>query len=148
MKRIYANTKPVADRNGQQLKIEIPASLGTVTADQERLGQIILNLMNNALKFSPVGGKITLRAKKDANNLIIEVEDNGRGMSQKEQETLFSPYYRTEDDRARLSGLGLGLFLAKHFVELHGGQIWVKSQKGLGSTFSFSIPVEFYQTQS
>ncbi len=142
LEEIYANTKPVADRNGQHLDIEIPASLGTVHADQERMRQIVLNLMNNALKFTPAGGKIVLRAKKDAKNLIIEVEDNGRGISQKEQETLFQPYYKTEDDRARLSGLGLGLFLAKHFVELHGGHIWVKSQKGEGSRFSFSIPVE------
>ncbi len=142
LEEIYANMKPVTDRNGQHLDIEIPASLGTVNADQERMRQIILNLINNALKFTPVGGKIVLRANKDANNLIIEVEDNGRGMSQAEQERLFQPYYKTEDDRARLSGLGLGLFLAKHFVELHGGRIWVESQRGKGSRFSFSIPIE------
>ena len=79
---------------------------------------------------------------KDANNLIAEVDDNGRGISLAERETLFQPYSKTEDDRARLSGLGLGLFLAKHFVELHGGHIWVKSQRGKGSRFSFSIPAE------
>jgi len=70
------------------------------------------------------------------------VQDTGRGISKEEQERLFEPYQQPEEERARLSGLGLGLSLSKKLVELHGGQIWVQSEKGKGSTFSFSIPLE------
>jgi signal transduction histidine kinase len=83
-----------------------------------------------------------LKAREDGGNLMVEVQDNGYGISEKEQPRLFEPYHQLENDRARLSGLGLGLSLSKKLVELHGGQIWVKSQKGEGSTFSFSIPLE------
>ena len=142
LEEVYANTKPLTERSGQHLEIELSASLGTVYADKERIRQVILNLLNNAFKFTPSGGKIVLRAMRETSNIIIQVEDNGRGMSQTEMETLFRPYYRTEDDRARLSGLGLGLYLSKNFVELHGGHIWVESKKGKGSKFSFSIPAD------
>ncbi len=132
---------PVALGNQQSLSLELPPSLPVVWADIERLRQIVINLLNNAFKFTPAGGRIILRVKEDGANLIVEVQDTGRGISKEEQERLFNPYYRIESDRERFSGLGLGLVLAKRFVELHGGQLWVKSSKGKGSTFSFSIPL-------
>ena len=114
-------------------------------ADEDRLRQIILNLLSNASKFTPDGGKIILRAREKAANLILEVEDTGPGISDKDQKWLFEPYYRVERERERISGLGLGLALSKTLVELHGGQIWVKSQVGQGSTFGFSLPLENYK---
>jgi len=81
-----------------------------------------------------------LSATEGGTNLIVEVHDTGRGMSEKEQERLFEPYYQSESEGGRFSGLGLGLALSKKLVELHGGRIWVKSQKGKGSTFGFSVP--------
>jgi signal transduction histidine kinase len=100
-----------------------------------------MNLLNNAFKFTPSGGQITLEARQDGANLVVEVRDTGPGISDEDQMRLFSPYFRRVEDRERLSGLGLGLALSKKLVELHGGKIWVKSKKGEGSTFSFSIPL-------
>jgi len=133
---------PVALSNRQTLTQELPSFLPTAWADRDRLRQIVYNLINNAFKFTPAEGKITLRAREDGANLVVEVEDTGRGISKQEQQRLFEPYHRVESDRERLSGLGLGLVLTKRFVELHGGKIWVKSKKGKGSTFGFSVPLE------
>ncbi len=132
---------PMALRYRQSLNLELPPSLPEVWADAERFRQVVLNLLNGSFKFSSPGGKITLRAREEGTNLIVEVQDTGRGISEKEQERLFQPYHQAESDRGRLSGLGLGLALSKSVVELHGGQIWVKSREGEGSTFSFSMPL-------
>ena len=83
-----------------------------------------------------------MRAREDGGNLIVEVQDTGPGISKEDQERLFDPYHRMAGDRERFSGLGLGLALSKSLVELQGGQIWVKSQKGKGSTFGFSVPLK------
>ena len=136
---------PAVSSHKQSLTLKLPASLPLVMADEDRLRQIILNLLSNASKFTPDGGKITLRAREKAASLILEVEDTGPGISDKNQKWLFEPYYRVERERERISGLGLGLALSKTLVELHGGQIWVKSQVGQGSTFGFSLPLENYK---
>jgi len=133
---------PVALRDGYSLTVDLPSSNPVVSADRDRLRQIIQNLLNNALKFTPAGEGITLRAREDGANLVVEVQDTGLGISKADQKRLFDPYYRRVEDRERLSGLGLGLALAKTLVELHGGRIWVKSKKGQGSTFGFSLPLE------
>ncbi len=132
---------PVAMRNRQTLIARLPDSLPVVVADEERFRQIVLNLVNNAIKFTPPGGKIVLKARLEHDNLVVEVQDNGVGISKEEQKLLFERYRSLESERERLSGLGLGLSLSKKLVELHGGQIWVKSEKGKGSTFGFSIPL-------
>jgi two-component system heavy metal sensor histidine kinase CusS len=106
------------------------------------LRQIVLNLLNNALNFTHEGGKIILRAGRKDGNLIVEVEDNGPGIAEDELRHMFEPYHRMEVAGERLSGLGLGLTLCKTLVELHGGQIRVKSSVGKGSTFNFSLPLE------
>ena len=131
-----------ATRMGLTLHLELPDSLPTICADQARFRQVAVNLMNNAFKFTPEGGAITLKSWQDGANLIVEVRDTGRGISAAEQELIFEPYHRTERDKERLSGLGLGLSLSKTFVELHGGRIWVTSKPGEGSTFGFSLPIE------
>ncbi|MFC2020625.1 CHASE4 domain-containing protein [Chloroflexota bacterium] len=132
----------ITAQEGQILTRELPDDLPYIWADEERLKQIVQNLINNAIKFTPKGGTITLRARRDDTNLIVEVGDSGKGISEEEQEQIFDPYHRQESDSERLSGLGLGLAIAKKFVELHEGQIWVKSKKGKGSTFTFSIPMK------
>lgn len=133
---------PMISAQGQSLLVELPHSLAIIQADEIRLRQVLLNLLTNASKFTPRGGKITLRAKEGNNFLIIQVQDTGVGMSPEDQQRLFNPYSRLEEDRERLSGLGLGLSLCKMLVELHGGKIWVESEKGKGSTFSFSVPLD------
>jgi two-component system KDP operon response regulator KdpE len=133
---------PLASKREQSLALDVPKSLPPVEADPARIHQILANLLGNAVKFTPKGGKITLRGRQEGSALIVEVQDSGRGLSKKEQNRIFEPYHRLEGDRQRLSGLGLGLPLCKSLVELHGGQIWVTSAAGKGSTFGFSIPVE------
>ena len=141
LNNIAESVTPLAQRNRLSLNFESPLSLSSVWIDEDRFRQVVLNLLNNALKFTPEGGRITLKASEDDANLIVEVQDTGHGISKKEQERIFEPYHKMESDRARLSGLGLGLSLSKNLVELQGGQIWVKSQKDKGSTFGFSIPL-------
>ncbi|MFC1902277.1 ATP-binding protein [Chloroflexota bacterium] len=134
--------KALIAKNKQHLVPDIPPNLPPVWADEERLQQIILNLLVNASKFTPEAGTITLAAREQDNSLLVEVQDTGPGIRKKEQEKIFEPYQRKSPDRERLGGLGLGLSLCKNLVELHGGRIWVESQGGRGSTFAFSIPLE------
>lgn len=131
----------VVSDNGQSLVLALAPSLPLVWADEERLRQVVLNLLINASKFTPEGGKITLKAREKDGALVVEVQDTGQGISEEEQQRLFQPYHRQINDRERLSGLGLGLALCKYLVELHGGKIWVASQVGKGSTFGFSVPL-------
>jgi signal transduction histidine kinase len=129
-------------RNKQQvLKTELPPSLPIIQGDGPRLEQVLLNLMNNATKFTPDGGKIIVRAQKDETGIIVEVEDDGIGIAKEKQDMLFKPYSRLNADRQRHPGLGLGLALSKQVIELHGGKIWVESDAGLGSKFFFSLPL-------
>jgi signal transduction histidine kinase len=109
--------------------------------DEVRLRQVLRNLLNNATKFTPEKGKITIRAKRNDNNLIVEVEDTGSGIDADKMSKVFLPYVRLGEATEHQKGLGLGLKLCKTLVELHGGMIWVNSQKGTGSIFSLSIPI-------
>ncbi|MBN2077141.1 MAG: HAMP domain-containing histidine kinase [Dehalococcoidales bacterium] len=136
---------PLALRNKQVLNFELPELLPSIEADRGRLRQIIMNLLNNAFKFTPQGGTVTLRASSDSEHIHIEVEDTGPGINQEDLERLFEPYFRRATDRERLSGLGLGLALAKNFVELHKGRIWVESEEGEGSTFHFELPIKIQE---
>jgi PAS domain S-box-containing protein len=142
LKEVVRGVIPMAMSYKQDIKIELPDHLTMIWADADRLRQVVLNLLNNAFKFTSSGGTITIRAREDGINLTVEVQDTGRGISEEDRQRLFEPYYRTEGDRARLSGLGLGLSLSKRIIELHGGLIWVESKKGKGSTFGFSIPLD------
>jgi PAS domain S-box-containing protein len=132
---------PVASNRLQSLALDLPPSLPPAWADRDRLRQVVLNLLGNACKFTSEGGRITLRARGEDDKMIVEVEDTGPGIGEEEQQHLFTAYYRAEGDGKRSRGLGLGLALCKTLVELHGGQIWVKSKKGVGSTFGFSVPL-------
>lgn len=142
LRSIVDSVKPLARKSGHSLNAELPPSLPVIQADEDRLRQVLLNLLNNAFKFTPAGGSITVKADRKGTNLVVEVQDTGRGISKEEQERLFEPYQQVEGERNRLSGLGLGLSLSKKLVELHGGRVWVQSEKGKGSTFGFSIPLE------
>jgi len=124
------------------INLDIPQSLPDIWADEDRIQQVLLNLIDNAFKFTPKGGAIIVKARAENTNLIVEVKDNGFGIEKSEQKRLFRTHGILTKDRKPNSGLGLGLSLCKTFVELHGGKIWVKSYKGKGSTFSFSIPLD------
>jgi two-component system phosphate regulon sensor histidine kinase PhoR len=129
-----------AERANLEISIHCPEDLPPVLADERRLAQVIVNLLHNAIKFTPAGGKIDLRAERDDDAIIFTVKDNGIGIPSEELPRIFERFYKT--DRARSSGgTGLGLAIARHLVEAHGGQIWAESIEGQGSTFSFSIPI-------
>lgn len=138
---IADNMAAVVSSNGQSLTLALAPSLPLVWTDEERLRQVVLNLLINASKFTPEGGKITLKAKEKDAVLVVEIQDTGPGIPKEEQQRLFQAYHRQISDREHLSGLGLGLALSRHLVELLGGKIWVESQVGKGSTFGFSIPL-------
>ncbi len=122
------------------LSIDIPYRLNSIYLDEERILQVILNLLNNAVKFTPSGGFITLRATSNNRSLTVEVIDTGKGIPVKDRKYLFQPYFKVDDKNDNLSGMGLGLALCKSLIELHQGKIWLTSKPGKGSTFSFSIP--------
>jgi len=133
---------PVAASQGQSLIAELPSSLPLVRGDSNRLHQVVMNLLGNALKFTPGDGRIRLTAKSRDGSIVVEVRDTGPGIAKEDRDRLFEPYHRLGSDRGHLSGLGLGLALCKTLVELHGGEIWVRSRVGKGSTFGFSIPLK------
>jgi PAS domain S-box-containing protein len=110
--------------------------------DQERIGQVISNLILNAIKYSPEGGKIYVKAKRQDGKAIIEVQDFGIGISPKHQKDIFSTYARIASPRTRsIEGQGLGLYIAEAIVKGHAGEIWVESKEGKGSNFFFSLPI-------
>jgi signal transduction histidine kinase len=136
----------------QKLEIEIVADLPTVRGDRGRLMQVLTNLVSNAHKYTPEGGRIKVRAQTQSNGkggggeeafVLCSVIDTGIGMSPENQEHLFkTKYFRADDPAVRnVPGTGLGLVITKSLVELHGGEIWVESELGKGSTFSFTLPV-------
>ena len=137
------NMTPLALSNGLSLIAHLPPNLPKVRADVNRLEQVLTNLMHNAIKFTPRGGKVTLSARDHGASILIEVKDTGPGMSERQKKHIFEPYRRPESGvRVRPYGMGLGLALCKMFIDLHEGQIWVRSRLGKGSTFGFSLPVE------
>lgn len=114
----------------------------TLNADEDKLNQILSNLLSNAVKYAPAGGTITLRAKRDGDTVVIDVCDQGVGLTPEQQARLFRQYERAERDAIKnIPGTGLGLYLVKSLAELHGGTIGVDSEPGRGSTFTVTLPV-------
>jgi len=124
----------------QSFVLEVPKGI-KITADEQRVEQILMNLLSNAIKFTPESGEISLKADCDGNRLVVKVVDSGPGIPGEETHKLFRPYYHLSADRASIPGFGLGLAITRQLVELHGGSIWVQSEVGKGSTFSFSLPL-------
>ncbi len=129
-------------REGKSLDLELAENLPVIQADKERLKQIILNLLDNALKFTPKEAIITLKAKRDDSYIKFEVQDTGFGISDNRRQNLFKANLKYRSKAQKHSGLGLGLILCKTLVELHGGHIWVESEYGSGSTFIFTVPIK------
>src|SRR5215475_919637 len=130
-----------ANRRGIVLGRVIDEPLGTVHADERKVKQVLLNLLSNALKFTPEAGRIDVRAAINEGIAEISVTDTGVGIAPEDQETIFEEFRQVGTADKKVEGTGLGLALSRKFVEMHGGRIWVKSELGVGSTFTFTMPV-------
>jgi signal transduction histidine kinase len=131
-----------ASRHGINVTLSVAPGLGEITADERKVKQVLLNLLSNAVKFTPEGGRITLGAQLANGTAELSVTDTGIGIAPEHQEAIFEEFRQVGTDYARKrEGTGLGLTLARKFVELHGGRIWVKSQLGQGSVFTFTLPL-------
>jgi len=119
---------------------DVDPSVDRVTADERKIKQVLFNLLSNAVKFTPVGGAITLTARPSAAGTVISVQDTGVGIAPEDQARVFEEFQQTRSGQREEASTGLGLTLARKFVELHGGRIWLESEVGRGSTFRFTLP--------
>jgi signal transduction histidine kinase len=139
------------EEKGVALETNIPATLPPVRADEDRIGQVLLNLVGNALQYTPAGGRVLLRAWREKSPVLgkaegmvrLSVEDTGSGIAAQHLPHIFERFYRVDSSRSRAGGgSGIGLTIARHFVEAHGGEIQAASDgPGEGSTFTFTLPV-------
>ncbi|HLC40730.1 MAG TPA: HAMP domain-containing sensor histidine kinase, partial [Methylomirabilota bacterium] len=134
--------KERASRHGIALELHVDHRLGELVGDERKIKQVLLNLLSNAVKFTPEGGRVGIKAIPADGFVEISVSDTGIGIAPEDQEAIFEEFRQVGSSYAqKREGTGLGLTLAKKFVELHGGKIWVKSELGRGSTFTFTLPI-------
>lgn len=130
-----------AERHGVRMVVEADGAIPLVRGDGERLGQALLNLLHNAVKFSPAGAEVVIRVRADEHEVVVTVQDHGPGIPRSARTRVFERFYKGDRARTRgVGGTGLGLSIARHVVEAHGGRIWVDSEEGSGSTFGFAVP--------
>jgi len=161
--RLFLHTEPIDIRrvvqdavegikrqsSAHQFMVSLPRKLPPVYADPLRLERILYNLLENAVKYSPQGGKIRVSVRLQEENLAIGVSDQGIGISPSDQTKLFAPFQRLEEFRPEgARGVGLGLLVCRRLVEAHGGRIWVESELGRGSTFFFTLPLSQKQPET
>jgi signal transduction histidine kinase len=130
-----------AGRRSIALHTNIDKRLGQIQADERKVRQVVLNLLSNAIKFTPEGGRIEVAALPKDGSVEVSVSDTGVGIAPEDQEAIFEEFRQVGTADKKVEGTGLGLTLCRKFVELHSGRIWVKSEVGAGSTFTFTIPI-------
>lgn len=130
----------LADQRGQHLELDLPPEPISVWADARRLEQVFINLLNNALKYSPPDSVVRLKMRALADKIRIEVTDQGPGIATEHQPHLFTPFYRAQAEESSVPGVGLGLAICQGIMTAHGGQIGVQSTLGAGATFWFELP--------
>jgi two-component system phosphate regulon sensor histidine kinase PhoR len=142
IRRVEDLLLPVAQRKKHTLAIDVPEQLPAVFGNEDYLERAITNLVDNAIKYTPEGGRVSVKARQLGENVCIEVADNGIGIAQHEVAFIFERFYRVDRSRSReLGGTGLGLSIVKHVVQVHGGSIQVDTSPGQGSTFRLQLPV-------
>jgi signal transduction histidine kinase len=141
LKAVIEETRAMADQAGLKICLQIAGELPSVMADNDRVHQVLLNLINNAIKYAKYGKVVIINAVHTDNMVQIEVRDWGPGIAVERQPTLFKAGFHVEKSDEGTGGLGIGLALCKAIVELHGGRIWAKSQPGQGASFNFTLPV-------
>ena len=144
VEEIYDSLFPLTKAKEINIKIEIDSLLPRILVDSEKIKQVVSNLISNAIKFTPQGGKIVLKATNNGEYIKISVSDTGIGISKNDISRIFNKFEQVTSAREKATGVkgtGLGLAIAKGIVEAHGGKIWVESELGKGSTFNFTLPV-------
>jgi signal transduction histidine kinase len=131
-----------ASRCGITLGHSVDERLGSIRGDERKVKQVLLNLLSNALKFTPEGGRIDVSARVHDGVAEVSVVDTGVGIAPEDQEAVFEEFRQVGAADKKVEGTGLGLALSRKFIELHGGRIWVKSAVGVGSTFTFTLPLQ------
>src|SRR5437763_3331079 len=132
-----------AQRLGRLVGQAVARELGEIVAGGRNFKQVLVNLLSNAVKFTPDGGRIDVLAQREDTSAVISVHDTGIGIAPQDQAAVFEEFRQVGSDYTKKQeGTGLGLALTKKFVELHGGRIWLQSELGKGSTFTFSIPLQ------
>ena len=138
---VVTSVQQGAEVNGHRFVLHLPDEPLAASADREKLGQILMNLLDNAVKFSPNGGTVTVEAHRRAGRVEVRVVDEGQGIPEDERERIFSKFHRGDGAPRSQSGAGLGLFIARGLVRAMGGRIWVDSAEGGGSSFAFELPL-------
>jgi two-component system phosphate regulon sensor histidine kinase PhoR len=137
-----------AERQGLRLVVDLPERLPPVRGDEARLGQVVVNLLHNALKFGnredgdgDPNPTVVVSVRTAGDEIRLSVEDHGMGIPKADQPRIFERFYKVDRVRVRGGGTGLGLAIARHVIGQHGGRIWVESEEGRGSTFTFALPL-------
>jgi two-component system, OmpR family, phosphate regulon sensor histidine kinase PhoR len=140
---VVAAAKQSLTLSGHEFVLDLPAEPLTVTADRDKLRQIVTDLVDNAVKYSPGGGTVRVAATRRDDAVEVSVDDEGIGIPEAEQGRIFAKFYRAETGGRDLAsgGTGLGLFIAKELLAAMRGRIWVRSREGEGSSFAFSLPL-------
>ena len=141
VEEVIAQLSPQAERQKLTIAREFAVDLPSVPVDKDRVRQVIANLVHNAIKFTPAGGRITITSRVLNGSVVVDISDTGIGIPREELSRVFERFYKGDKARAG-EGTGMGLAIAKHVVDAHGGNIWVESEEGRGSTFSFSLPLQ------
>lgn len=143
LQEVMGMMKEKAAKQGVELSLDAPDDIGELVADEKKIRQALVNLLGNAIKFTLEGGNAGIAASRLEKEIQVTVWDTGIGIAEKDMEKLFQPFQQIETTLARkFEGTGLGLFLTKSLVDMHGGRIWAESEVGKGSRFTFSIPTE------
>jgi signal transduction histidine kinase len=133
--------RPAAEKD-LRISVNLQSPLPDIAADRRRLAEVLQNLLDNAIQYTPSGGQIMVSASAENGEVTVTVSDTGIGIPQVDQPRIFERFYRVDVARSReVGGTGLGLSIAKHLVEAHGGRIWVESEIGQGSQFHFTVPI-------
>jgi len=138
---VLSRLEPSAREKGLSMVRDVVTELPKARADPNRLEQVLLNLVHNAIKFTPAEGSITVRAWRQGRGIQLEVADTGVGMDASDASRVFERFYKVDKGRSRSQGTGLGLAIARHLVELHGSRLQVVSEPGRGSRFAFALPI-------
>jgi two-component system phosphate regulon sensor histidine kinase PhoR len=138
---VFRQLQPFAERRGVTVRTETPANLPLVMADRDRIRQVVVNLLHNAIKFSKQGGSVMVAARAEYRSVVVTVTDTGIGISKDDLPHVFERFFKADKARSG-EGTGLGLAIAKHIVQAHGGSIWVESEEGKGATFGFRLPAD------